>query len=79
MFGTDGEIALVEAFQQQCKNAIHLTCFTHCRKTLKENFVSSMYIKEYVFEIFGGQRGTTFVEGLVDATSDSDFDKTCSP
>ena len=35
VFGTDGEIALIEAFQQQCKNAIHLTCFTHCRENIK--------------------------------------------
>ena len=83
VFGTDGEIALIEAFQQQCKNAIHLTCFTHCRENIKrklrELHVPTDIIKEYVFEIFGGQRGTTFVEGLVDATVDatsgSDFDK----
>ena len=28
-----------------------------------------------MFEIFGGQQGTTFVEGLADSTSDSDFDE----
>ena len=28
-----------------------------------------------MFEIFGGQRGSTFVEGLADSTSDSDFDE----
>ena len=78
-FGTDGETALIEAFQQQCRNAVHLTCFTHCRENIKRKLrelnVPSDAIKEYLFEIFGGQRDTTFVEGLADSTFDSDFDE----
>ena len=30
---------------------------------------------DYIFDIFGGQHGITFVEGLVDAYSECDFDK----
>ena len=78
-FGTDGETALIEAFHQQCRNAVHLTCFIHCRENIKRELcelnVPSDAIKEYLFDIFGGQRGTTFVEGLADSTSDSDFDE----
>jgi len=61
------------------QNAIHLTCSTYCRENIKRKLcelnVPSDTIKEYVFKIFGGQRGTTFVEGLVDATTKSDFDE----
>jgi len=78
-FGTDGETALIDAFQQQCKNAVHLTCFTHFRENIKRKLrelnVPSGVIQEYVFQIFGGQRGTTFVEGLADSTSEIDFDE----
>ena len=52
VLGTDGEIALIEEFQQQCKNEIHLTCFTHCRENIKrklrELYVPSDIIKEHV-------------------------------
>ena len=81
-FGTDGERPLIEAFSQQCHMATHLTCFTHCRgnikRKLRELCVPSEVISEYLFEIFGGQRGTTYVEGLVDASSDKDFDRMLS-
>ena len=31
-------------------------------------------INEYILEIFGGQSGITFIEDLVDAVSESNFD-----
>ena len=77
-FGTDGESALIEAFKKQCPFAIHLTCFTHCRENVKRKLrelnIPSEAIKEYISEIFGGQNGTTFIEGLADASSESEFD-----
>lgn len=61
--------------------ATHLTCFTHCRGNIKRKLqglaVPSEIISEY-FEIFGGQRGNTFVEGLADSSSDVDFDEKLS-
>ena len=78
-FGTDGESALIEAFRKQCPFAIHLTCFTHCRENVKRKLrelnIPLEATKEYTSEIFGGQTGTTFIEGLADASSESDFDK----
>ena len=77
-FGTDGEGPLIDAFSQQCHFATFLTCFTHCRGNIKRKLqelgAPSDIISEYLFEIFGGQRGTTFVEGLADASSATDFD-----
>ena len=34
----------------------------------------SSLINEYVLEIFGGQSGTTFIQGLADGMSENDFD-----
>ena len=76
-FGTDGEVPLIEAFKQQCPLSIHLICFSHCRENIKRNrdlSVPSSLINEYVLEIFGGQKGTTFIQGLADAMSENDFD-----
>lgn len=78
-FGTDGEVPLIDAFKQQCPLAIHLMCFTHCRENVKRKLrdlsIPSGVINEYILEIFGGQSGTTFIEGLVDALSEHDFDE----
>ena len=68
---------LIEAFKQQCPLSVHLICFSHCRENIKTNrdlSVPSSLINEYVLEIFGGQSGTTFIEGLADAMSENDFD-----
>ena len=77
-FGTDGEVPLIDAFKQQCPLATHLTCFSHCRDNVKRKLrdlsIPSSVINEYMLEIFGGQSGTTFIEGLADAVSEDDFD-----
>lgn len=78
-FGTDGEEPLIEAFKQQCQFATHVTCFTHCRHNIKQKLrdlsIPKEIVSEYLFEIFGGQSGTTFVEGLADASSDDNLDE----
>jgi len=77
-FGTDGEVPLIDAFKQQCPLATHLICFSHCRENIKRKLcdlsIPFGLINEYVFEIFGHHSGTTFIEGLVDAVSETDFD-----
>lgn len=77
-FGTDGEVPLIDAFKQQCPLATHLICFSHCRENIKRKLrdlsIPSSLINEYILEIFGGQSGTTFIEGLADAVSENDFD-----
>ena len=42
---------------------------SHFRKNIKRqlrelNIPSGVVIQEYAFQIFGGQRGTTFIEGF---------------
>ena len=78
-FGTDGEVALIDAFRQQCQSAVHLMCFNHCRENVKRKLrelnVPPLVASDYIFDIFGGQCGTTFVEGLVDTDSEGDFDR----
>ena len=39
-FGTDGEVALSNAFAHGFKGAVHLLCFNHVRRNLKEELHS---------------------------------------
>ena len=39
-FGTDGEVALSNAFAHEFKGAVHLLCFNHVRRNLKEELHS---------------------------------------
>ena len=79
VFGTDGETALIDAFKQQCNSASHLLCFTHCRENIKRKLrelrIPSNVASDYLMEIFGGQQGTTYIEGLADSISEADFDE----
>ena len=71
--------ALIDAFHQQCPDAIHLTCFIHCRGNIKRKLhelgIPADIISSYLHDIFGHQQGSTFVQGLVDASSSSEFDE----
>ncbi len=76
-FGTDGEQALVDAFLQEFRFAVHLYCFIHSRNNIKNElhrrgFPDSV-ASEIVDEIFGKQVGTTYCEGLVDAENEAIF------
>ena len=56
-FGTDGKLALVNAFSAVFPKALHLWCFLHFRQNveckLHELGVSSVVIKEFKKDIFG--------------------------
>ena len=79
MFRTDGECALIDAFHQQCPDAIHPTCFTHCRGNIKHKLhelgIPADVISNYLHDIFGIYQGDTFLEGLVDSPSAVEFEK----
>ena len=79
MFGTDGECALIDAFHQQCPDAIHPTCFTHCRGNIKHKLhelgIPADVISNYLHDSFGMHQGDTFLEGLVDSPSAVEFEK----
>lgn len=73
-FGTDGERALIDAFMHEFRLAVHLTCFIHVQKNIKEKLsvccISEEVKSEIVGDIFGKKVGTTLLEGLVDSEDD---------
>lgn len=75
--GTDGEKALIDAFKHEFGFAQHLTCFIHVRRNIKNKLhecdIPSQLSIEILDDVFGKTVGTTRVEGLVDACSETDF------
>jgi hypothetical protein len=76
-YGTDGEMALVNALSACFPNAISLRCFIHMQDNILEHLKgSSAAVKKAITrDIFGQQVGDEYQQGLVDAISASDFDK----
>ena len=78
VIGTDGEIALIDAFKHEFGYAQHLTCFIHVRRNIKmklqECNIPSQISIDILNDILGNKIGTTYVEGLVDSHNTSDFD-----
>ena len=76
-FGTNGEKALSDAFTHEFGFSQHLTCFIHVRKNLEDKLsecsVPSSLSQQILDDIFGKRLGGTFVEGIVDASDDADF------
>ena len=78
VFGTDGQQSMIEAFSHCFPVALHLRCFIHYRKNIKEKLkeygIPPHVADEFVADIFGKHSGTKYEEGLVDSTSVVDFD-----
>ena len=76
-FGTDGEKPLSDAFLHEYKFAIHLTCFNHVRRNIKDELRKQLIPEEVQSEIlndiFGRQIGSTLLPGLVDSESETCF------
>jgi len=76
VFGTDGEIALVDAFSHEFRFSTHLFCFNHVRNIKKElqdqKFLASDIV-EITEKIFGKLVGGMFSEVIVDAESEDEF------
>ena len=76
-FGTDGEQALVEAFQTAFPEALHLLYSLHVRRNIKAKLrelgVAEGVQQVVVSDIFGRQIGDQMVEGLVDSESENEF------
>ena len=76
-FGTDGEKALVDAFLHEFRFVVHLYCFIHARKNVKDQLHTRQFSErvacEIADDIFGKQVGSTFIEGLVDADNEAAF------
>ena len=78
--GTDGEKALIDAFNHELRFATHLYCFIHARNSVKRQLAERKYpesvASEIADEIFGKQIGSTYIAGLVDSQNEDDlFDK----
>ena len=79
VFGTDGEKALIDAFSHEFPFALHLTCFNHVRRNIKDQ-MSKLRLPEDVCaeileDIFGKKAGSILYEGLVNCESISKFDE----
>lgn len=76
-FGSDGEESLVQALKSSFPWAQQLRCFLHMLRNLKskltECHVSSSSSMAIIADIFGRSDGTSFREGLVDASNESTF------
>ena len=70
-FGTDGEIALVDAFSHELGYATHLSCMLHLRRNVKQQLQVQHFTEQHhkatLDKIFGCSKGTVYIEGLVDA------------
>ena len=77
-FGTDGEVALSSALAHEFKSAIHLLCFNHVRRNLKEELrsltVPLEVQSEILGDIFGKRIESMHLTGLVDSRSAQDFE-----
>lgn len=78
-FCTDGEEAVVKAFNQQFPFAVHLRCFRHMKQDIQRKLnidmgFSTDSVSAIIASIFGQKDGPTFFEGLVDANSEVEFD-----
>jgi hypothetical protein len=77
-FGTDGELALYQAFKHSFPSAVHLLCSIHARRNIKSK-IREMGISEGVQQIilgdiFGKQVGAQYIEGLIDAENDQQYE-----
>ena len=77
--GTDGEKAIIDGFQRNASYAIFLRCFIHYNRNFQEHLKKCGFIAEskqlFLEEIFGKQENTIKFCGLIDCSSDGDFDE----
>lgn len=73
-----GKKALFDAFSHEFRYAVRLTCFIHFRQNVKRKLQELNYpgsdIKEILDDLFGCRQGSTLSEGLVDSSSEEEFD-----
>ncbi len=77
-FGTDGETALIDAFQHGFPSSIHLTCSIHMRRNVKAKLTElriSEGMKQMILDdLFGKKVGSHYAEGLVDVRDEATYD-----
>ena len=77
--GTDVEKAIIDGFQRNAPYAIFLRCFIHYKRNIEEHLKKSGFNAEskqlFLEEIFGKQENTIKFCGLIDRSSDDEFDE----
>ena len=77
--GTNGEKAIINDFQRNAPYAIFLGCFIHYKKNIEEHLkkcgFSAKSKQLFLEEMFGKQENMINFCGLVDCSSDGDFDE----
>ena len=77
-FGTDGEIALSDAFGHEFSNAEHLISSIHMQRNIKQKLIDlrvpDTIRGEILKDICGRQCDGTLYEGLIDANDSLEFD-----
>jgi hypothetical protein len=77
-FGSDGEIALSDAFSHEFSVAEHLICSIHMQRNIKQKLIDprvpDTIRSEILKDICGKQCDGTLYEGLIDANNSLEFD-----
>ena len=80
--GTDGEKAIVDGFKRNVPYATFSRCFIHYKKNIEEHLENRRFGKElkklFLDEIFGLQNSDKKLCGLVDCSSEEEFDQKLS-
>ena len=63
-FGTDGEKPLIDAFQHEFKSAIHLTCFNHVRRNIKDKLRELMVPDEVQVEVLNSLGPNNYIKRM---------------
>ncbi len=75
--GTDGELALSNAFLYACPGVKHLLCFNNFSNNIKHHLqsvgVDETNRRAILADIFGQQVGTVLEEGIVEADNHKEF------
>ena len=78
VYGTDGEANMAKAFSDVYPDAKHLRCDIHMKDNVKRKLsqlgITGTLAKEIVFDIFGKKVDGGIDGGLVDCTSDKEFE-----
>ena len=78
-FGTDGETALIDAFQHAMPNRLHLLCSIHVRRNVKSKLqevgISEKVRNVILADIFGKKCGSHYEEGLTDSSAEKMYDR----
>ena len=78
-FGTDGELALSDAFSHEFSGAEHLICSIHVQRNIKQKLIDlrvpETIRNKILKEICGRQCDGTLYEGLIDAADPLEFNE----